>query len=118
MDLEKELRDLKSQIYEIEEKLRNAGNNMDKEYNYESDLIEKVYEICQDQCETSFLEKVLQVCSLENDAKNQTNIPSEGVNCPISQNNSPTHHLLVPRIIDYSILSEADDTFIEVMTGN
>lgn len=114
MDLESELRYLKAQIQEIEEKLRNS--NDEKEWDYESDLIEKVYEICQDENETSdFLDKVMQVCSLEQD--NQTIIiPSEKEKHSPAKVNQRYHDVFLPKIIDYSILSEAEDTFMEVET--
>lgn len=114
MDLERELLYLKAQIQEIEEKIRTS--NDEKEFDYESDLINKVYEICQDENETSdFLEKVMQVCSLEVD---KIILPCELENQSQVKVNQRYHDVFLPKIIDYSIISEVEDTFMEVETLN
>ena len=111
MDLEKELRDLKAQIYDIEEKLKKSNF---ESIDYESDLIDKVYEICHDDT-GELLDKVIEICSLSDDhiatmmpIKDPDNLPSSNI---------AQDHFFVPKILDYTMLSEAEDTFMEVMNA-
>jgi hypothetical protein len=125
MDLEEELRYLKAQIQDIEEKLRYSNN--EKELDYEADLIDKVYEICHEENETgSFLAKVLEVCSIDNHTlnstvkyrsiidANSTIIHNEQENQFPIQEPQAQHDLFIPKIIDYSVISDVEDTFTEV----
>jgi hypothetical protein len=126
MDLEEELRNLKAQIHEIEEKIRYTNN--EEQFDYEANLIDKVYEICQDEHET-FLAKVMEICSLDNHSMNSTvklhsiiDANSAIIQRSQQENQVPVlvpqtpNDIYLPKIIDYSVISEVEDTFMEVRT--